>query len=56
MFVNHVVVVFDSAEVVTGIITGTHNEKGGGIYLHADGAAEPAKRYFDEMTTMTVIA
>lgn len=56
MFFNHVVVIFDSGETVSGLITGTFNENGGGIYLHADGAAEPAARRFSEMLSMTVIA
>ncbi len=56
MVLNHVVVVFDSGEVVQGVITGTHNNGGGGIFLHADGALEPAERTFAEMTSMTVTA
>ena len=54
--VNYVVAVFDTGEVVRGVITGTHNDNGGGIFLHADGAELPAKRTFAEMTSLTVVA
>jgi hypothetical protein len=53
---NHVVVVFDDGEVVQGVISGCHNDNGGGIYLLADGAELPAKRKFSEMTSITVTA
>lgn len=52
---DHCVVVFDNGRTLSGIITGTFNEGGCGIYVQAPNT-EPVPVRFSEITSLTVTA
>jgi hypothetical protein len=54
---NHCAVVFDNSNKppLVGIITGTFNEGGGGIYVQPEGK-QPVAVHFSEVTSITITA
>jgi hypothetical protein len=55
MFFNEVVIVLDDAKVIAGLITGTFNENGGGVFVQPTNE-QPQPVRFSAMTSMTVVA
>ena len=55
MFFNQVVVIYDNGSTLSGLITGTFNESGGGVFIQ-EADKEPVMVNFSAIISMTVFA